>query len=154
MSDNWDNNRTDNDDEFMGSSGSNYPSLDFPEVGTTHEGVVRNIIKRQDTDYDDGTPLTWPNGDPKWVWLFEIEQPNGEIGIAWIRGNAVKVIREAVTAAGAVSPRGWHLKLQHHALGEATTGKNGKPRKPPKLFRAKITPAAARQTVPDVEPDF
>lgn len=140
MADDW-NNDPAGDDGFMG--GESYPSLKFAAIGDTHEGVVRNIKKKQDVDFDSGTPITWANGDPKWVWLFELEGADGEMGTLWVRGNAVKAIREAATEAGAGSPVGWNLKIQHHALGE----KVGK-RNPAKLYRAKITPAAARVAVP------
>ena len=142
MSDDWDNDRPD-DGGFMGSEGNKYPALSFSSIGDTHEGTVIAVKAKQDADFDDGTPLTWPDGSPKHVYLFEIEQADGEMGTIWVRGNAVKAIREAVTTAGAKSPVGWHLKLQHHALGE----KVGK-RKPAKLFRAKVTPAVARARVP------
>jgi hypothetical protein len=147
MSDNWDT-PTDDDGGFMG--GDAYPALAFSQIGDTHEGVVKAVKRQQDVDYKTKAPLTWPGGDPKYVYLFEIEQPSGEMGTAWVRGNAVKVIREAVKAAGATSPVGWNLKLQHHALAEAKDGLN-----PAKLYRAKITPAAVRQAVPaDLEEPF
>jgi hypothetical protein len=136
MSDDWDN-PAPSDDGFMG--GESHPALKFENIGDTHEGVVRGVKKKQDVSMATGTPITWPNGDPKWVWLFELEQPDGEMGTLWVRGNMVKAIREAVTAAGAGSPIGWQLKIQHHALGEPVAGKN-----PAKLYRAKITPAPAR----------
>jgi hypothetical protein len=141
MSD-WDDTPPNDDGGFMG--GESYPALKFAAVGDTHEGVVRTIKKKQDADYDTGDLLTWPNGDPKWVWLFEIEQADGEMGTLWVRGNMVKVIREAVAAAGAGSPIGWHLKVRHDRLGEAGVSKSGKPLKPPKLYQARITPAPAR----------
>lgn len=153
MSD-WDDTPQNNDDGFMG--GESYPALKFDNVGDTHEGRVVNIKRKQDVDYKTKALLTWPGGDPKYVWLFEIEQPNGEMGTIWVRGNAVKAIRDAVKAAEAGSPVGWNLKLQHHALGEAKDGGN-----PAKLYRAKITPAPARvgggagaagQRVPAEEP--
>lgn len=147
MSDNWDDPAT-GDDGFMG--GDAYPALKFSQIGDTHEGVVRAVKKRQDTDFKTKAPVTWANGDPKWVYLFELEQPDGEMGTIWVRGNAIKVIREAVKQAGATSPVGWHLKLQHHALGDASNGLD-----PAKLFRAKVTPAVARVTVPaDIEEPF
>lgn len=136
---NWNDDKPD-DGGFMG-EGNSYPALAFGEVGTTHEGVIRAVKRKQDVDFDDGTPITWPDGTPKWVFLFELEQTNGEMGTIWVRGNAVTAIREAVKEAGAESPVGWNLKLQHHALGE----KVGK-RNPAKLYRAKITPAPARAT--------
>jgi predicted RNA-binding protein YlqC (UPF0109 family) len=136
MSD-WDDTPPNDDGGFMG--GESYPALKFAAVGDTHEGVVRGVKKKQDVSMATNTPITWPNGDPKWVWLFELEQADGEMGTLWVRGNMVKAIREAVTAAGAGSPIGWQLKIQHHALGEPVAGKN-----PAKLYRAKITPAPAR----------
>ena len=145
MSD-WDDTPTPDDSGFMG--GDAYPALTFKEVGEVHEGCVVAVKRKQDTK-PDGTPVTWPGGDPKYVFLFEIEQADGEMGTIWVRGNAIKAIREAVKAAGATSPVGWNLKLQHYDLAEAKGGLN-----PAKLYRAKITPAAVRQTVPDVEESF
>jgi hypothetical protein len=134
---NWDDTPTPGDDGFMG--GDAYPPLSFKQIGDTHEGRVVAVKRKQDTK-PDGTINTWPGGDPKYVYLFEIEQSDGEMGTLWIRGNAIKAIREAVKAAGATSPIGWNLKLQHHALGDPKPGQN-----PAKLYRAKITPAAVRQ---------
>jgi len=145
MSDNWNDNPTD-DGGFMG--GDAYPALSFTNVGDTHEGVVKAVKSKVDTK-PSGEIVTWPNGDKKMVYLFELEQTDGEMGTVWVRGNAIKVIREAVKAAGATSPVGWHLKLQHHALGDPVNGLN-----PAKLYRAKITPAVARQTVPAEEEPF
>lgn len=147
MSD-WDGTPSNNDDGFMG--GDSYPALKFAAVGDTHEGRVVNVKRKQDVDFKSKQPLTWPNGDPKYVWLFEVEQADGEMGTLWVRGNAVKAIREAVKEAGAGSPVGWQLKLQHHALGEV----KNRGEDPPKLYRAKITPAVARAAarVPAEEP--
>lgn len=146
MSDDWNDTPQGGDDGFMG--GESYPALKYTTIGDTYEGRVVNIKKKQDQDYDTGDPITWPNGDPKYVWLFEIEQTNGEIGTVWVRGNAIKAIREAVKEAGSGNPIGWWLKLQHHALGEPGVSKTGKKLNPAKLFRAKLTPAPARTTTP------
>lgn len=140
MSDDWNDTPGPSDDGFMG--GESFPALKFGAVGDTHEGRVTNVKKKQDVAVDTGTPMTWPNGDPKYVWLFEVEDSAGEMGTLWVRGNAVKAIREAVKEAGAGSPVGWNLKIQHHALGEAKGGKH-----PAKLYRAKLTAAAARAAV-------
>lgn len=135
-------NDTPDDGGFMG-EGEKFPALAFSEVGDTYQGVVRRVKAMQDRDFDTNEPITWPSGAPKNVYLFEIEQDNGEMGTIWVRGNAVTAIREAVKEAGGESPVGWHLKLQHHALGE----KIGK-RNPAKLYRAKLTPAKVTTPAP------
>jgi len=46
--------------------GTGIPSAKFPTVGTTVTGtIVREPELQQQTDFDTGEPLTWPDGRPR-----------------------------------------------------------------------------------------
>lgn len=53
-------------DEFLlgGSSGKSAFGKDDP-IGTTITGTILDIQVRQQTKLEDGTPMTWDNGDPR-----------------------------------------------------------------------------------------
>ena len=82
-------------DVFMAEGGSKYPALKFSEIGDTHSGKVVEVKKLEDRD-PDGNIKTWPNGDPRFVFVFTIAQEDG-FGNIWARGNMVKTIREAAS---------------------------------------------------------
>lgn len=138
---------TNPEDDFMG-GGSKYPNLAFPNRGDTALGIVDRVDKRQDST-PDGTLKTWKNGDPMFVYIFEMRDPgSGEVSNLWVRGNMVTAIREAVREAGKSSPLGTLLRVQYHADGEPTQRGYA----PPKLFRARCEPAPAN-AAPRREPD-
>jgi hypothetical protein len=119
-------------DDFLGSSGT---PLKFEKIGDIHQGKLVRIVERTDTDMD-GKPKTWDDGTPKKVWIWELEQENGETGSMWVRSNLVTALREASKKAGAKTQGdliGATVMVKHHAVGEAKKGF------PPKLFQAKIT---------------
>lgn len=122
-------------DEFLNSS-SSLPAVSFREVGDRAEGVIVNTRKLEDRDMD-GELRTWPNGDPKHVWVFDIDTADGQMAL-WVRGNMVTAIREAAQKAQISNMVGAKLTIEHHALGEpAKKGYNA-----PKLYRAKLEQAA------------
>lgn len=125
-------------DPFMDNlGGSSSPSVSFPEIGASVTGVVNKVDERADT-FPDGTPKTWPSGDPMNVYVFNLTTDDGDVSL-WVRGNMVTAIREASRAAGITTVIGQQLTVQHHALGEKKPGKF-----PAKLFRAKFEPAPVR----------
>jgi hypothetical protein len=118
-------------DDFL-SSGNSLPAISFREVGDRAEGVITNTRKLEDRDMD-GELRTWPNGDPKHVWVFDIDTDEGAAAI-WVRGNMVTAIKEAASKAKISTMIGAKLTVEHHALGEpAKKGYNA-----PKLYRAKM----------------
>lgn len=123
-------------DPFTASAGGSLEGLKFPEIGHSETGVVVAVDERDDTGID-GEAKTWPDGRPKRVWIFTLQQADGVERALWVRGNLVKAIREAVAEAGVATVIGATLSVQHHALGDKKPGLN-----PAKLFRAKLEPPA------------
>lgn len=121
-----------NQDDFMGGG----ESLKFEKIGDSHKGVVRSITSRVDVD-PAGTPKTWSDGSPKKVFCWELELEDGTIATLWVRGNMVKVLREACAKAGAKSQAdiiGGTVSVKHHKVGEPQTkGYQGA-----KLYQAKF----------------
>ena len=62
----------------------------------------------------------------------------------WVRGNLVKVLKEAMSQAGLKPSDRPKITVKHHELGEARKGYAA-----PKLYKAKVEPAP----VPAVEID-
>jgi len=122
-------------DDFL-AGGESLPAVKLANIGDKISGVIRQTRKLEDRDLD-GEMRTWPNGDPKHVFVFDIETSNGAQAL-WVRGQMVSAIREAAKTANVTNLVGCTIEVQHHALGEAKQkGYNA-----PKLYRARITPAA------------
>lgn len=118
-------------DEFL-TSGNSLPSVKLSEVGDMISGKIIAAKKLEDKEMN-GEVRRWSNGDPKFVWVFDIEI-NGEPQALWVRGNLVTAIREAASTAKITSLVGCKLTVKHHALGEVKTkGYNA-----PKLYKVKI----------------
>lgn len=130
-------------DEFL-AGGASFPAVKFPNVGDTVKGVVGNIKKLEDRDLS-GEVKTWPNGDPKHVFVFDLETEDGTVAL-WVRGNMVKAIKEAAYAAEIKQMVGCTLAVQFTGLGEAKKGMNA-----PKLYKAQIkAPAPTTITADDL----
>lgn len=121
-------------DEFMESTagGPKLPALKFVKVGDTHTGVVTEVTKLQDKD-PAGNAKTYDNGDPRWVFVFTLNQPTGASNI-WVRGQMVKAIREAAEKAGVSTLVGSTLSVRYTGDGE----KKSAAFNAPKLYAAKV----------------
>lgn len=119
-------------DEFQ-SGGESLPGFKFENVGDKLTGQITAMRQVDDRDLD-GNTRTWPNGDVRRVWVFDVDTDKD--GVAdhslWVRGNMFTVIREALKEAG-VATVGAAIQLEHHALG--TPKQRGY--HPPKLFTCK-----------------
>lgn len=118
------------EEDFMGGG----ESLKF-EMGTIHQGTLLSVSSQSDTDLA-GKVKTWDDGSPKKVFKWVLEGPEGPATL-WVRGNMVKVLREAAAKAGAKRQAdliGSTVMVKHHALGEPQKGFQ-----PAKLYQAKIT---------------
>lgn len=116
------------------------PAVKFEKVGDIFEGVVLSQTEMEDRD-PNGTVKTWSNGEPKKVYVLNVEDESGENRSLWVRGNMVKAIREAAREAKVKDLVGHSLKVQHNAVG--TPSQKGF--RAPKLFRAKVSPEVVRQ---------
>jgi hypothetical protein len=126
-------------DLLMNSGGT--PWAKFPQPGTTVVGdVIGEPEARQRTDFDDGTPLTWPNGDPRMEVVVKLQtterdpeiQDDDGVRALHMYGNMLAAVRDAVkaTKAAGLQPGG-RLAVTYTGDGEAR-GKS----KAPKLYRA------------------
>lgn len=121
-------------DIFLSEGGAKHPALKFEAIGDSHAGKVIEVNKLEDRD-PNGELKTWPNGDPKFVFVFTLATSDG-FGSLWARGNMVKAIREAATAIGATTMIGTQLAVKYTGDGEKKKGFNA-----PKLYKAKVEPA-------------
>jgi hypothetical protein len=126
-------------DPFL-AGGESLPGAKFENVGDKLTGQI--VAMRQVPDLDlEGVQRTWPNGEPRKVWVFDIctAADGGAADVAlWVRGNIYTVIREALKEAE-LATVGAVIQLTHSGLGDP-------PKKgyhPPKLFtcKAKAGPA-------------
>ena len=115
-------------DVFL-SEGNKYPALKFENINDTHSGKVIEVKKLEDRD-PQGEVKTWPNGDVRYVFVFTLSTDAGFANL-WARGNMVKAIREAATAADPPDTPPAAL----NACSAAISGVNAAP-------AAKVPPAA------------
>lgn len=121
-----------NDDFLAG--GASFPAVKFSDVGDKVVGTVINVKKLEDRD-PSGEVKTWPNGDVKYVFVFDLDTTDGTQAL-WVRGNMVKAVKEAAYAAGVKEMVGSTVAVQFTGLGEAKKGMNA-----PKLYKAQVKPA-------------
>jgi hypothetical protein len=121
-------------DVFL-AEGNKYPALKFESINDTHTGKVVEVKKLEDRD-PQGEVKTWPNGDPRFVFVFTLSTGDGFANL-WARGNMVKAIREAATATGVATMVGTKLTVKYVGDGEKKKGMNA-----PKLYKAKVEAAA------------
>ena len=121
-------------DEFMQSTagGPKLPALKFTKVGDIHTGVVTAVTKLEDRD-PAGNAKTYDNGDPRYVFVFTLDQPTGASNL-WVRGQMVKAIREAAEKAGVKTLVGSTLSVKYTGDGE----KKSAAFNAPKLYAAKV----------------
>jgi hypothetical protein len=122
-------------------------AIKFETVGQIHSIIVRRVEQKVDVDMASGLPKTWPNGDPKHVFVFNGEV-DGEPRSLWVRGNMVKAIREATVKAGLSTVIDTKVTIKFSELGEATQ----RGFSPPKLFVAKVekvAPAVVTEAFPN-----
>lgn len=121
-------------DDFLTESNS-LPAAALKNVGDRVEGTILQTRKLEDRDLD-GELRTWPNGDPKHVWVFDLDTGTEQQAL-WVRGNMVTAIKDAARGGEVRNLVGAKLTIEHHALGEPKQ----KGYNPPKLYRAKIVAA-------------
>ena len=124
----------DNDDFLAG--GSSAPAVKFTNPGDMVRGTITSIKKMEDLDLATKQVKTWPNGDPKYVFVFTMQTDDGEVSL-WVRGNMVSAIREAAHSAQVKQMVGATLAVQFTGLGEARKGFHA-----PKLFKAQVKPGS------------
>lgn len=123
--------------DLLEGGGPKLPTLKFETVGQNHGGIVTNVKKLEDRD-PSGVLKTWPNGDPKFVYVLTIKHDTeGDVNI-WARGVMINAIREAASKAGVTELIGTKLTIRYKGDGEKkSAGFNA-----PKLYEAKIVKVA------------
>lgn len=136
----------------------------FEEVGDSVEGTIVEAKVTQQTDMDDGTPLTWSDGSPRMQLVVSIQTDQrvddnddgirriyakgGNYEVASGTGTSLKqAIADAVKKAEAKSldEGGW-LKVGHTGLGKKTN----RGYSAPKLFRAQYKAPVASISADDL----
>lgn len=122
------------------------------------KGTVVKVERKQQTDIDSGTPLTWDNGDPKMqtVFTLQVAAPTADddgLRTIYARGGKHDVgegsgeametaIFAAYRKAGITTIEGAELVVEHSGWSVKKKGKN-----PARLFTAYARPAST--PVPD-----
>ena len=120
-------------DDLLAGGGPKLPSLKFEKIGDVHTGIVTDVKKLEDRD-PAGTKKTWPNGDPRFVYVLTMTtEKDGESNL-WARGQMITAIREAAKTIGVTELVGNKVSIKYTADGEKkSAGFNA-----PKLFAAKV----------------
>ena len=63
-------------DIFLSEGGAKSPALKFESINDSHAGKVIEVQKLEDRD-PNGELKTWPNGDPKFVFVFTVATSEG-----------------------------------------------------------------------------
>ena len=120
-------------DDLLAGGGPKLPSLKFEKIGDVHTGIVTDVKKLEDRD-PAGAKKTWPNGDPRFVYVLTMTtEKDGEANL-WARGAMITAIREAAKTIGVTELVGKKVSIKYTADGEKkSAGFNA-----PKLFAAKV----------------
>ena len=134
----------------MGESGK---AFEFGAIGDTVKGVITDMKKRQQTDFQTGQPAFWANGDPKMMLMVslqtEIQDTEDDEGIrnVYLRGGnytalkgkgtaSLVAVKDAVKKSGKPIEIGGTLTLQYSGEGPAPA----KGMNPAKLYTAHYQP--------------
>ena len=97
-------------DELTRSGG---PSAKWDKIGDVRRVVIDSVEKRQVTDFDTGEPLTWPNGDPKYQFVFGgVDPDTGDENRIFAKGYMLSAVKEALRAAGVAPEKGGTLAVK------------------------------------------
>jgi len=79
--------------------GSSSPTVKFEAEGDVRKIHVENIEKQQETSFDDGSPVFWANGQPKWQYVVT-GTVDGDESRLFIKGYMVDALKDALRKAG------------------------------------------------------
>jgi hypothetical protein len=120
---------------------SGAPAVKFEQEGDVRKIKIADITKQQETDFDTGEPITWPNGQPKYQFVIT-GTINGDEVRLFVKGYMVDALRDALRKAN-VKPgdslNGGTLTVKWESTDEPRRkGMNGARR-----YVAKFEPAPA-----------
>lgn len=137
-------------DFLMGSSGK---AFEFGAIGDTVTGVITDMKKRQQTDFQTGAPAFWNDGNPKMMLVVtlqtEFQDDENDEGLrnVFLRGGnytalkgkgtaSLVAVKDAVKKSGKPIEIGGRLTLQYSGEGPAPA----KGMNPAKLYTAAYQP--------------
>lgn len=143
----------------------------WPTIGFVFEGVVKASKLVQQTDFDDGTPLTWKDGSPRMQLVVDVQSE--ATGLTWakiqniptpvpndtgmramyVRGNLQKAISQALRNAQAEFENGGHIRVERIADGVAPDPKKNAPHDYVAVWTPPSPTAAAADFLSKPEPD-
>ncbi len=136
-------------DDVEGFLGGGGPALKFPTKGTSWTlTITEEPEMQQQTDFDTGDPLFWPDGKPRMQMILhgtvpedqrEDDEDDGERRL-FVKSGLVKALRTAMREAKAKAPApGGVLEVAYVKDGP-------KPARgyPPKIYEATYTPPAPK----------
>lgn len=122
------------------------PAAKFEQMGDKIAGKIVAVRRTQQRDFDTGTPMSFPSGDPRMQTELVLQTAEGEFTV-YARGGRFEVgsgegqsmesaIVSAVRAAGGTSiDTGAELAIVHSGLGKRDGAKQ-----PAKLYVAQYKP--------------
>lgn len=117
------------------------PSAKWNNVGDTHKLRIESVDKRQVTDFVTGEPQTWPNGEPKFQFVFSGIDESGDETRFFVKGYQLNAVKDALRTAGVKAGDtliGGHLTIKLVGIDEPTRpGLSGA-----KQWKAKFEPPA------------
>jgi hypothetical protein len=126
------------------------PSAKWDAIGDVRRIVIDDVEKRQVTDFVTGEPQTWPNGDPKWQFVFSGTDPDtGDETRFFCKGFQLGAVKEALRSAGVSAGD----TLTGGTLAIKWTGEEPSKTKgmsPAKTWSAQYKPAAANAVTDDL----
>jgi len=74
------------------------PAVKFEQEGDVRKIKIADVTKQQETDFDTGELITWPNGQPKYQFVIT-GTVNGEESRLFVKGYMVDALRDALRKA-------------------------------------------------------
>lgn len=83
--------------ELLAPSGT---ALKFEAEGDVQRIVIETAEKQQETSYDDGSPVFWPSGDPKYQIVITGKDLEGNAAKLYVKGYMTDAFKDALREAG------------------------------------------------------
>jgi hypothetical protein len=86
--------------------GGGATAASFKKAGDTVTGVIGDMVERQQTSYESGEPLTWPDGKPRTHLVVTLvteeaaDEDDDGLRRLYVKGNLQRAIRDAVIKSG------------------------------------------------------
>ena len=123
------------------------PTHKFEEVGDTLKLRISSVRKSQQTDFQSGEGLTWPNGDPKWQYeISGTDVATGDETRIFAKGQMLSAVKEAFRTAGAKPEVDGELVVKFDRTEPSKTRGFADQ----KIYKAKYTPPAPVADIDDL----